>query len=167
VFFGTTNQDTWCKDETGGRRFWPVTCGDINVEKLHANRDQIWAEALAQYHNGVRWWLEDTEVIEQAKQQQDGRYMVDPWHEDVIAHAIRIASEDECDSVSISEILNRIGVKIQDQDQRMANRVAHCLRFEKWERRQIRVASGRREWRYIPATLQRKSRSSTVTSCTN
>jgi predicted P-loop ATPase len=167
VFFGTTNQDTWCKDETGGRRFWPVHCGEIEVEPLHTNRNQIWAEALAQYYNGVRWWLDDGELIEQAKQQQEGRYMVDPWHEDVIAHAIRIASEDEYDSASIPEILNRIGVRIQDQDQRMANRIAHCLRFEKWERRQIRVAGGRRQWRYYPAISERDFQALGVTSVTN
>ena len=46
VFAGSVNPEGgYLKDATGGRRFWPVLCTTIDVERLRADRDQLWAEA--------------------------------------------------------------------------------------------------------------------------
>lgn len=47
IFAMTTNQEQYLKDETGNRRWLPITVvlPEANIEWLAANRDQLWAEA--------------------------------------------------------------------------------------------------------------------------
>lgn len=58
VFGGSTNVNWgWNKDETGGRRFWPIECAsDIDCDGLAAARDQLFAEAVELYKQGKRFW---------------------------------------------------------------------------------------------------------------
>lgn len=57
VFFGTTNEDEFLKDNTGNRRFWPVTVYEQTPTKdvftqLRYEVDQIWAEAFIKWQLG-------------------------------------------------------------------------------------------------------------------
>lgn len=56
VFGGSTNEWEWNKDPTGGRRFWPIECGEINVEALIDARDQLFAEAYHRVMAGDKYW---------------------------------------------------------------------------------------------------------------
>ena len=58
VMVGSTNREAFLTDETGSRRFWPITVpGQIDIAQLQAWRDQLWAEAVARYRAGESWWL--------------------------------------------------------------------------------------------------------------
>jgi predicted P-loop ATPase len=83
VFVGTVNHSEYLRDETGGRRFWPVACGYINLQALRRDRDQLWAEAVARYRKGEHWWLETPAVVQAATEEQEVRYAVDPWEEPI------------------------------------------------------------------------------------
>lgn len=74
AFFGTTNDDEFLRDATGGRRFWPVMVTDVGREKgdtlTDETVDQIWAEIVVRYNAGEQWYLSgDIEL--QAREVQD------------------------------------------------------------------------------------------------
>jgi predicted P-loop ATPase len=83
VFAGTVNHFEYLGDETGGRRFWPVTCGAIKLDSLRDNRDQLWAEAVTRYRSGEHWWLETKKLNEAAAREQDARYQRDAWESEI------------------------------------------------------------------------------------
>lgn len=76
VFVGTTNEDTYLNDVTGGRRFWPIKINEINLEAINLDRDQLFAEAVSLYKRGYSWWEMPLELTAQA---QEDRRVVDEF----------------------------------------------------------------------------------------
>jgi predicted P-loop ATPase len=145
VFAGTVNHSTYLRDETGGRRFWPVACGQIDIGALANDRDQLWGEAKARFDAGAVWWLETENLVQMASDQQIDRYEGEPW-EEVIGPWVESRS-----SVSIGEVLEKCVNKLQALwTQTDKNRVARCLRALGWERYRERQGA-RLEWRYRKA----------------
>lgn len=66
LFVGTTNMDYYGKDETGMRRIWPAQAGEpgpeggggIRLAEIRRDREQLFAEALKLYLDGVTWWVD-------------------------------------------------------------------------------------------------------------
>jgi predicted P-loop ATPase len=85
VFVGSTNDLSYLKDPTGGRRFWPVKVGTIDLEALAADRDQLFAEAVHFYKSGAKWWPDKDFELEHIKPEQDARYDADVWEEKIVS----------------------------------------------------------------------------------
>jgi predicted P-loop ATPase len=84
IFVGSVNRRAYLKDETGNRRVWPVVTGQIDLDGLRQARDRLFAEAVALYHGGQRWWP-DAEFEQQwIVPEQEKRFETDAW-EPVIA----------------------------------------------------------------------------------
>ena len=130
VFAGTVNHSAYLKDETGGRRFWPVQCGSVmRLDDLRRDRDQLWAEADARYKKGEAWWPDTKELIQEAADEQDERFQSDPWESliatwllsrvetttsRVLIEAVQKAPGQwgRADEVRVAAILRRLGWEV-------------------------------------------------------
>jgi predicted P-loop ATPase len=146
VFAGTANHDTYLKDETGGRRFWPIRCGSIRVEDLRRDRDQLWAEAVARYRTGETWWIDSVELNATAAEEQQERYDEDAW-QPLVEEWVQGRER-----VTLDQILRDcLGKEPRDWTQGDKTRVARCLRAIGWTRKRApKDERGRREWIYRP-----------------
>lgn len=80
VVCGSTNEeDGFLRDPTGGRRYWPVTIGAIDLAWTKAHLTQLWAEARELYRSWVErgspaaecpWWLTDAEDVDATAEQE-------------------------------------------------------------------------------------------------
>ena len=145
VFAGSINPEGgYLKDPTGGRRFWPVRCGTINLPALQQDRDQLWAEAHERFRRQEPWWLETQELDGLAAQEQAERYQGDAWDEPIEAYLANVIvwkpngrgerierrqpRPAPLDDVSVPEILEHaLGIEKSRWTQPDQNRVVRCL----------------------------------------
>lgn len=140
VFIGTTNKSTYLRDETGGRRFWPVKVGMIDTDSLARDRDQLFAEAVHAYRAGRQWWPDDAFEREHIAPEQETRFEEDAW-EEIIKR--EITARDRVTVVGIArDALQLDTPKIGTAEQR---RIGAILQRLGWK--QVRDWRGRG---YIP-----------------
>lgn len=142
VFVGTTNEDAFLRDATGGRRFWPVTCGEkIDAEALAEDREQLFAEAVAAFHEGEAWHL-SPEMERLAAVEQEAAREEDPW-EGLVERALVDLTGD---SVTTADLLWRtLGIPSDRQTPANSQRVARIMRKIGWTQR--RSGNVRAWWR--------------------
>ena len=140
VFVGTTNKDSYLRDETGGRRFWPVKAASIAIDALIHDRDQLFAEAFHLYRKGVQWWPDRDFENECIKPEQEARYKADAWEE---AIASFLPGKGKVTILQVARDALRIETpKLGTQDQR---RISAALERLGWERGE-RGNKGERFW---------------------
>jgi predicted P-loop ATPase len=114
IFIGSTNDREYLKDDTGGRRFFPMPCNvaEIDTDRLEHNIDQVWAEAYHRYlvmraaqpNSTLPLYLVDAEARSIAARLQESRRVESA--DDGIAGRIRAWLERPVTSGGIEEDSN-------------------------------------------------------------
>jgi predicted P-loop ATPase len=156
VFIGTTNDSSYIADVTGGRRFWGIKVGSINITGLTAVVGQLVGEAVAAYKAGETWHLSEEETIREATRQQNDRMETDTWDDAIIEWLEAKGLEQENLrrglSLSMKEIFSSV-FPSQQIDQRLQNeqrRFARSLRRVGFTHSTSR---GRKVWSIKPERL--------------
>jgi len=160
VFVSTANDDRILPDDfSGARRFHPVWCMQGDVPWAQANRDQVWAEAMAAFNHGEQWWLTDAETRQLLDHQQ--AYVQDDsilkrarkWLRDPdVANRLWVAGERGGREPVTTEdvILGPMAQEKKDLTKRnLEQRAGDVLRRIGFERKKVRTGSTT-EWAYVP-----------------
>lgn len=120
VFTGTTNRDDWQADDTGARRFLPVSVREVNLDYLRATRDQLFAEAVQRYQAGENWWeIPQTEAEREQEQRRDD----DVWQPKIENYLHGRSSTTVPDLLEFC-----LGIDPEKHDKRAQMRVSSILR---------------------------------------
>lgn len=132
IIVGTTNNERYLKDLTGNRRFWPVAVEGFDVEKLRADRDQLWAEAAAREAGGESIRL-DPKLWNDAAQEQSERTIDEPWI-DIVASRLG----DREGKLLAADAWTLVGITHGQQTQEHNARLGTAMRKLGWTRDKLR-----------------------------
>jgi predicted P-loop ATPase len=156
VSVGTTNADTFLKDATGDRRFWPLEVHEVNIEALVGMRAQLLAEALHRLEAGERYWPTKDEERDLVFPEHEPFKRIDEWEnilEAYVSATILDKSDDPTtgtarayrDFFTSTEIYDKaLGIKADriDGNGQMDMRIGNAMRALGFERH--RQTSGKR-----------------------
>lgn len=148
VFFGTTNQHEYFKDQTGNTRYWPLRAeavDTVDLDGLTAARDRLFAEAVALYKQGERWHPTREEQTNLFEPEQSDREIADPWQHTIGVWLMAQSST----KVTVMEIL-RDCLKVEmgkvDGTRQMSTRIGIAMKRLGWIKG--RENTGLREYFY-------------------
>ncbi|MVT69847.1 virulence-associated E family protein [Bradyrhizobium pachyrhizi] len=139
IFIGSTNKETYLRDETGGRRFWPVKVGKIDIDSLIEDREQLFAEAVHAYHEGEPWWPDRDFERQHIAPEQAARYEADEAWEAAIGEYLVTTSRTTIGDVA-REALHSETQRVGTAEQR---RIAAAMERLGWKRER---ADGKTDW---------------------
>jgi hypothetical protein len=156
VLVGTTNENTYLRDRTGNRRFWPIPVRHvINTEWLIKYRDQLLAEAFALYQQGVAYTptpdaerrlfvpMQESRLVETAVLSE----LLHVLTRAPTATGIQSVVNELADFVTIAQLTLALGVDAAKSSPALEAQIRGWLDHEGWERSKKQI-NGARAWGY-------------------
>lgn len=142
IFVGSTNERHYLRDNTGARRFWPLTVKRIDLDLIKRDREQLFAEAVSKFKSGENWY--EMPGSETASVQEDRRQF-DEWENGVSEFLMGK------NSVMLADVANHLGVERGRLDVQTQRRIGGLIRRLGWERLRVRRDAFTLAWVWVPA----------------
>ncbi len=133
VLAGTTNNYDYLRDPTGNRRYWALTVRNVDKKYINDHREQMWAEAVYHYKNGMYLALEG-ETLKLAEFEQKKRLEEDVWESAVVEALPAICFKP----FGTSDLMKEMNLPLRDQDARSMGRVKNILKKLGYENKPTR-----------------------------
>lgn len=158
VLVGTTNEDTYLRDRTGNRRFWPVPVRHrIRTEWVGAWREQLLAEAYALYLQGEPFTptpeqegrlfhpMQESRLVETAVESELLLLLTRKPNPNAAGPAAVV--HNEAPYVTLPQLVQALGVDVAKAPPGLQGQISAWLKHEGWEHAK-RMIGGVRIWRY-------------------
>jgi hypothetical protein len=137
VLIGTTNAEEYLRDGSGNRRFWPVKVGDVKLDELVRDRDQLWAEAAHRQGCGESIQM-DPAIWAAAQVEQATRQARDPFV-DALEAAL---GEVQDGRLTVRDAWLVVGMDPGKATQEDNVRLGEAMRALGWRRDKLRFNDG-------------------------
>jgi hypothetical protein len=152
LFIGTTNKDEFLADETGNRRWLPVKVNQVFVDRIKADRLQLWAEARELF---LASGLQYQEAEDLASAVHEDHTISDSWTEVIDDW---LDKEDDLTGetprarkfLRVTDVLvEALGFVERNITRKEENRMGTTLRTLGYTRKKVRIG-GKIAWAFVP-----------------
>jgi hypothetical protein len=151
VLGGTVNGRAFLRDDTGSRRFWVVGVeGELRLSLMTDEYvDQLWAEALALYDAGERWWDEADEVqeVNERNEEHYDTSALDGW----IANLLEELGTTK--AVTMQEVLRLLSRDHGIPASTPLKNVGSGMRLAGWKARDWKIDGATKKVWAVPGTM--------------
>jgi predicted P-loop ATPase len=117
----------------------------IDIARVEAERDQLWAEAVHLYRSGYKWHLTEEEMTEAGKVTEE-RYEDDPW--EVMIDRFLVGKN----KFRTHDVIKELDIPVAQQTQLTSRRIGRHLRHRGWEKYRGREDGDRDYFWYPPGS---------------
>lgn len=157
VLTGTTNENTYLRDRSGNRRFWPIPVRwRINIPWVKKWRDQLFAEAYAMYLQGVDFTPSPEEELRLFVPVQESRLVETAVISELLnvltrpptASGIGAVVNELTEFVTIAQLTLALGVDAAKSNAALEAQIRGWMEHEGWTRVKKQI-NGTRGWGYL------------------
>jgi predicted P-loop ATPase len=120
VFAATTSEQRYLWDDAGTRYILPIHTSEIALRELHADRPQLFAEAVALFKSGCPW-RPAQHLASIYRREQAARLITDPWESKVLTYARHNAG------FTVAQALDKLDVPFHLQTRQMEIRIERMM----------------------------------------